>query len=368
MDYISTLIILFFGIFFGIITGLIPGVHINMISMFLLSNFFILSKIFEVNEIIVFIISMGIIHTFIDFIPSVLFGVPDSDTSLSILPAHKLVLNGEALKAIFLSSLGSFSGMIFAFFISPIFYFFLEDFYLFLKNIIPYFLGLVVVIFILFEKEKNQKFWAFIIVLFSSSLGLLILNSSLISNPLLVIFSGMFGFASIIFALKSKNKICKQNLKFNFRFSKNYLKGLIFGGVSSAICAIAPGIGNAQAASLSSIFLKKLDSEIFLFILGSINTINFILSFLTFYLIDRTRNGSVYVISQIVLEISFKELLFYFLIIFIVSIIGFFLSIYLGKILVKLVFKINFKIVNLIFLIFFFFFIFFLCNIFFFFS
>ena len=155
----------------------------------------------------------------------------------------------------------------------------------------------------------------------------------------------MFGFASIIFALKSKNKICKQNLKFNFRFSKNYLKGLIFGGVSSAICAIAPGIGNAQAASLSSIFLKKLDSEIFLFILGSINTINFILSFLTFYLIDRTRNGSVYVISQIVLEISFKELLFYFLIIFIVSIIGFFLSIYLGKILVKLVFKINFKIV-----------------------
>ena len=118
--------------------------------------------------------------------------------------------------------------------------------------------------FVILEKEKNEKFWAFIIILFSASTGLLILNSNLVSNPLLVIFSGMFGFTSIVFSLKSNSTIPKQNIKYEFKFSNTYIKGLFFGGISSAMCAVAPGIGNAQAASISSIFLKNPSIPIYL--------------------------------------------------------------------------------------------------------
>ena len=36
--------------------------------------------------------------TFIDFIPSIFLGCPDTDTELSILPGHELLKKGEDMK------------------------------------------------------------------------------------------------------------------------------------------------------------------------------------------------------------------------------------------------------------------------------
>lgn len=352
MEILAIIIIVFLGSLAGIITGLLPGIHINLVAMLILTNFMILSQFFSIENLVIFIIVMGIVHSFVDFIPSVLFGVPSSDTALATLPGQRMVLEGNGYKAIYLSSIGSFFGMIFAIIISPIFYFSLENIYNLIKDFIPYLLIFTLIILIFFENGLSQKFWAIIIILFSSGFGMLVLNSNIIKNPLLIIFSGLFGISSIFISLNENvAKLPKQNFKFKFQLNKIFFKGIFIGGVSSSICSISPGIGNAQAGTIASVFLKNATAEVFIVILSSINTINFILSFLTLYLIDRARNGAVLVISQIKFNISFNDILIYFIMIIISCIIGFFLTLILGKFLIRFIQRINFQVLNYLILI-----------------
>lgn len=349
MDLLLLILVVFLGIIAGIFTGLIPGVHINLVAMFLLVNISFFYIFFDNFYLIIFIIVMGVVHSFVDFIPSVLFSVPDPDTALSILPTHRLVIEGKAYQAIFLSSIGSLFGMFFAIIITPIFFIFLNNFYSFLNKYIWILLLFTIVFLVYLENNNSKRFWAIIIILFSSSLGLLVLNSDILFSPLLVIFTGLFGISSIYFSLISKqNNFPKQDFKIDFKFNLDFFKSILVGGISSTITSISPGLGNAQAGTLSAVLFKNLNSKQFIIVLSSINTINFILSFLTFYLIGKTRNGSVFVISQISNLIQIKDLILYFTIIFFVSIIAFFITLLLGKRLIKIISKINFKIINLL--------------------
>ncbi|MFC1682504.1 tripartite tricarboxylate transporter permease, partial [Nanoarchaeota archaeon] len=101
------LIYLLIGILFGTLTGLIPGIHINLIGIFLVS--LSISTFTSINPIylIVFITSMAITHTFVDFIPSIFLGCPDTDTELSVLPGHELLKKGQGYQAVVLSAYGS---------------------------------------------------------------------------------------------------------------------------------------------------------------------------------------------------------------------------------------------------------------------
>lgn len=354
MDIIQLLIASTLGIIFGIITGLIPGIHINLISTLIVVNLSLLSGFFNLEQIIVFIISMSTMHTFADFIPSVIFGVPSEDTALSILPTHRLTLNGEAYKAIFLSTIGSLGGAVIAILLSIIAYFFLADTYDFIKKYIPYILSLSIVYFIFLENDINQKFWAIIITLFSGALGLLSLNTQLVDNPMLILFTGIFGIASIFYSIKdSSSSFPKQNFKIkNFKMDLKFFKSLLTGGLSAGICSITPGIGSAQAATLSAAIYKDIDSENFIILTGAINTINFILSIMTFYLIERARNGSILAVSQIVESITFYDMIKYYILILIISILSFIITLSIGKVAIKIVSKLNFRVINICLLIF----------------
>jgi len=98
---LATIII---GILFGTITGLTPGLHINTVNQLLLNltqiNAFTLSII---------IIAMSLTHTFLDSIPSIFLGVPDSD-SIILLPGHRLVKEGKGITAVNLTLIGSSTG------------------------------------------------------------------------------------------------------------------------------------------------------------------------------------------------------------------------------------------------------------------
>lgn len=354
MDFFLLLIAIIIGIFCGIFTGLLPGIHINLISSMLLINVSFILNYFQIDEISVFILSMTITHTFVDFIPSVLFGIPNPDTTLSILPGHRLSIKGEAYKAIFLSSIGSLLGIIFAFILSIISFYILENVYESVKSFIPLILTIVTSYFIIIEKTAKKRFLSLLIVFFSTGLGLLALNTTMVDNPLLILFSGIFGIPAIISALLEENlKFPKQDLKIkNFKFNFDVIKAVITGGLSSAICSITPGVGNAQAATISAMFSKDIDSENFIILLGSINTINFVLSIIAFYLIERARNGSILAISQLMQTITFETMIFFYVLTFIIGIVAFFITLFIGKHLIKIVSKMNFRVINMCILVF----------------
>lgn len=341
------LLAIILGIIAGTITGLIPGIHINLVATFLLVYFTVLIQFFEINHLIIFILCMGTIHTFVDFIPSILFGVPSSDTALSVLPAHKLVLEGKAYEAIFLSSIGSLFGLFFVYLTSPIFYFSLEYMYNSIKNYIPYLLIFTLVSLLLLEKKIKKIVYATIIITLSGALGMLILNTNLTNDPLLLLFTGLFGISSIFLSLKDENSIYpKQIFKLKFKVDREFLKAISVGGICSSICSVSPGIGNSQAATLASLFFKEIEAKIFIVVTSAINTINFTLSIITFYLIDRARNGAIVAISNIIEKINTQEMLLYLLIVFITAIVGFIVTLLIGKTSIKIITKLNFKIIN----------------------
>lgn len=348
MEILILIIPVILGIVFGTLTGLIPGLHINMIASLMIVNLTTLLLYFNKIEISIFILSMAITHTFLDFIPSIIFGIPSEDTALSILPAHRLTLEGKAYQALFLSSIGSLASIIFLIILGPIFFLTINSIYPLFQKITPYILLITILILILTEKKISKIFWAIIITLFAAGLGIIALNSPHAKQPLLILFSGIFGISTLLYSLKSNEKLPKQDLTIQFKANKNFFKSIFVGGLSASFCSITPGIGNSQAATLSTLFFKKINTELFIVTLGIINTTNFILSILTFYLINRARNGAIIAISQIQTTITLNQLILFLIITIITSILAFFLTLKLGKILIQFFTKINQKKFNII--------------------
>jgi putative membrane protein len=108
---IEILISILFGILAGTISGLIPGIHINLVGTILISLSTSLFSIINPIYLVIFISSMAITHTFIDFIPSIFLGCPDTDTSLSVLPGHEMLKEGKGYEAVRLTSKGSLSAL-----------------------------------------------------------------------------------------------------------------------------------------------------------------------------------------------------------------------------------------------------------------
>ena len=105
--FFQILIAVFLGCCAGIVTGLIPGIHINLVSLILVSVSGYFLGVTSPLVLGVFIISMSVVHTFLDVIPSIFFGAPDPDTALMVLPGHKLLLQGNGLEAVKLEMIGS---------------------------------------------------------------------------------------------------------------------------------------------------------------------------------------------------------------------------------------------------------------------
>ncbi len=269
------------GIIAGIITGLIPGVHVNLIATLV---FFLPTD----EKTAVFLITMGITHTFLDAIPSVLLGVPEESTALIVMPAHRFLLRGYGFKAVLLATAGGLFSMLFVLILSPLF--------VFIKPFNPKLIILVISVLIILK----NKLWGIIIFMLSGSLGLIAFS---FHNPLLPVFSGMFGVSSLLFSFRSMPEFPKQNLKFKFHLSFLSVLGASLGGL---ITGILPGITSSISAVIGSFFIRNDDDYIAL--VGGSNTANFLASLFFMYLLGRARNGVLIAVSRIV-QLTFHKLL-----------------------------------------------------------
>ena len=109
---LDIIIALLLGVCAGIVTGLVPGVHVNMVSALLLSSSAWLLKFADALVLSVFIISMAVVHTFLDTIPSIYLGAPDAENAMAALPGHRMLLQGRGYEAVKLTIIGSFGGLV----------------------------------------------------------------------------------------------------------------------------------------------------------------------------------------------------------------------------------------------------------------
>lgn len=336
------------GIFAGTITGLIPGIHINLISIFLISLSTTILTSTNSISLVIFIAALAITHTFIDFIPSVFLGCPDTDTELSVLPGHELLKKGQGYEAVILTTYGSAAAIIITLILAiPLLIFKsqIQSSYYTIKPLIPGLLILASFYLISLEHKKSKAFLSFFL---SGLLGLCVLNWEDLSQPLLPLLSGLFGSSMLILSIKNKIQIPKQKITKPKTNIFKPIKGVIF---AAPLCSILPGLGSGQAAIIANA-ISKTSSRNFLVLLGATNTLVMGISFLSIYIINKTRTGAAVAIQEIIQNLNLQIIIIILVTISFSGIIAFFLSQFIAKMISTKIAKLNYTKLSLTTLIF----------------
>lgn len=327
----------------GIITGLVPGVHINLVSVLIVSLSTVLLNYTSALFLATVIIAMGVTHTFLDSIPSIFLGAPDSDTVMAVLPGHKLLFEGFGWDAVRLTVIGSLICLLLCIALIPLMVLVFPILYGLLKNYLGYLLILIVGFILLKDKSK---IWAAIIFFLSGLLGLIVLNSN-INQPLFAMLSGMFGISALIISLFNKTEVPLQiNEEYVTIGKLEYIKSIAGGVFSGSFVALFPGIGPAQAAALSTTLFKVKEYG-YLILVGGINTVNFIIALVTVYTLDKARNGAIVAVMEILANIDLARLMTFAAAALIVGGIATILTLKIAKIFAVMVEKIDYKIISI---------------------
>jgi len=339
---IEIILFLFIGILFGTLTGLIPGIHINLIGAFLVSLSFATFYLINPLYLVVFITSMAITHTFVDFIPSIFLGCPDTDTELSILPGHELLKKGLGYEAIILTAYGSLAAVFILILISFPSILIISKIYESLIFLIPYILIGVSFILIFSEKNKSSALFVFLLTGF---LGLSVLNMVESSEKMLLpLLTGLFGSSMLLMSIKNKTKVPKQKIT---KVKTKIIKPLLGSVIASPICSFLPGLGSGQAAIIGN-SISKTNRKGFLVLVGATNTLVMGFSFISLYIISRTRTGAAAAIQDIIGSFSWEILVLILIIVIFSGVISFFLTKFLAKFFSKNIEKINYTLTSLI--------------------
>jgi len=341
---IEIIFFLFLGILAGTFTGLIPGIHINLIGIFLISlSATLLSSILPIY-FVVFVVAMAITHTFVDFIPSVFLGCPDTDTELSVLPGHELLKKGEGYQAVLLTCYGSILAIFTLILIAFPSILIISKIYDLIGGLIPFLLILIAIILISLERKK---FTALSVFLLTGFLGWSVLNME-INQPLLPLLTGLFGGSMLVMSIKNKIKIPKQEITSPKIINPRPIAGAFLGSlIASPICSFLPGVGSGQAAIIGNI-ISRSDKKGFLVLIGATNTLVMGFSFLSLYLISKTRTGAAVAIKEIIGIPSMNILILILAVVLISGVISFFITKNLAKFFSQKITKINYTKVSTI--------------------
>ncbi len=328
------------GVLAGVFTGLIPGIHVNLISALLLGFSQSLIVIAGVLPLAVFIISMATTHTFLDSLPSVFLGAPDSATALGVLPGHRYVLKGWGLMAVKLTIIGSLGALFLAtstfIFLVPL----VSLAYPYIKGVMGYLL-LSVAFFVIVR--DRFKIWALLIFLLSGLLGFIVLNLHL-KNALFPMLSGLFGIATLLISLREASSLpIQENLDYTDIHLGKTFQALLSGSFSGFITAILPGVGAATAAMISMQITRRIGDHGFMVLMGGISTANFVFSLVTLLSLGKARNGALVAIQSLISETNYHLILLFLAVALIVGGIASVLALFIGRIFLRLISRISYK-------------------------
>ena len=292
------------GIGLGIFTGLVPGIHVNTVTIFLLSAMLP----FEPMFLAVAVISMAITHTFFDFIPSILLGAPDPETALAVLPGHRMLLKGLGVEAIYLTIVGGLLAVAFSVLTLPLIVLLIPFIY---GNIHNYIHVALILILASMVWSERKKMWGLYIFALSGALGLLTLNTALIPGrmALLPVFTGLFGISTMAISLLNNKTIPRQKMTFGHVSFSDAFKATVKGVVSGVVVGTLPAVGSSQAALLSYQFTKRADARSFLISVGAINTVVAMFSLVSLYTISKARSGAAVAVQAVLPNFRMAELL-----------------------------------------------------------
>lgn len=305
------------GVLCGTITGLIPGIHVNTVGAFIFASSTFLLASYSPEILCVFLISMAISHALMEFIPSMFLGVPEEGTVLSILPGHKLILQGRGKEAIRLTAIGGFGAILVTSLLLPIFIMVLPVIYVPIKPYIWILLVIIVILmFIRLNNDIKSFLWSTILFLLSGVMGYVMLNTPISSNvSLLCVFTGLFGVSTLLYSLSQDSFVPTQNRFHHFRINTSILRGIFAGGIAGTILGFLPGLGPAQGSIIAQELSGGSDSEdnneSFLVAISGVNTSDALFSLILIFIIGNPRSGIAVYVDNILKTFDLAHLVFF---------------------------------------------------------
>lgn len=337
---ITLLLILLFsvlGVLLGVCTGLIPGLHVNTISVILISTISavvtILSPLSTYGLPLAFIpliiaclfVSTSISHSFHNAIPATFLGVPDEDTAVSMLPAHRLLLQGRGYEAVALSAIGSFGAVATCFILLYLVRFLLGEpvmLYTTLREIMVYIL--IAVSILMITTEKGRIYLPGVSGILPSILGILsaaglfILSGvyglialslpayspfNLPSNTLLPILTGLFGAPTIIVSLLTKPVIPEQTMKpvsIKKPYKTSSVISVLTGTIAGLIVSIIPGVTSSTGTIIAMNTRGRSNDEQTIITLSAVNTAAAFYTITMLFIIQRARSGVAIIVNNLI--------------------------------------------------------------------
>ncbi len=334
------LIAIMLGVYSGTLTGLTPGIHVNLVSLILLSLAPVLPVTYALS-LVAFILSLSVTHTFVDSIPSIFLGAPDAAMVLGVLPGHRFLLEGKGYTAVKLTVIGSFLSLVCSILLMPILVYVVPLLYALLRPIVGYLIVAMLCFMILRDKKK---LWSASMVCVSGVLGYIVLNTPNVKDPLFPMLSGLYGISTLLFSLKENSSIPKQLSHQSLTVSKKDVGTAISASTFAGfLTSMLPGMGGAQGAVIAMQLARNLGTEGFMILMGGINTVNFVLSTVTLYTLDKARNGAIIAVRELLSKTTVYHLIAYGSIMLVVGSIAVFITLYLARIFASLIVKVNYQ-------------------------
>jgi putative membrane protein len=291
------------GIVLGTFSGIIPGVHANTLAGVLLSLQVSLLAVLGPLALACALFAALITHTFVDAIPTTFLGIPDADTSLAVLPAHALCLEGNGEEAVRIAALGSACAMIIAVPLSILCFLLLPG----LQPYLDWWIGILLIASVGYMiVTAEAPGWGLAVFSVSGMLGLFALRYAFLgwhmlaggSAILMPLLTGLFGISVLLTA--SRGTIPAQQFRGLRIDDRTIVKCSLLGTGAGVAVGWLPGLSTASANGvLASVIGYEKDRRAYLLATNAANTANAFIGLAALFALSRMRNGVMVALSEI---------------------------------------------------------------------
>lgn len=295
----------------GLFSGLVPGIHVNTLAAMLVTAYPAISaslagqvSVEDVPLVVsCCIVAASVVHSFVDFVPSVFIGAPDGEDAVSVLPGHRLLLKGRGMEAVRAAAIGSLIGASASILTAvPLQWLLLNGLEEPLESMTVVVLAVVSFMLVANEWRNGSGAWGLAAFLVSGMLGLAcmtlpidttgVLGEGSIMLPLL---TGLFGIP-VLLSTSSGTVVPPQTDRTMDPVGPlPGIKGVLMGTIAGWF----PGMTATVGASVSAAVFPEKDPARFISTVASIGTVTSILSLVVLSVSGNGRSGTALAIGEI---------------------------------------------------------------------
>ena len=288
------------GITLGTASGLVPGLHANNFALLLAS---VAPSVPVAPQYVgAAMLAAGVVHTFLDVVPTLALGVPDPAMAPTALPGHRLVLAGRGYEALRISALGSALAVGFAIPLAVPVTLGMQRVYPTISAHLSLFLAVLCIVLVVTERTMIARVGATITIMASGLLGIATLDAEtgglLPTGGMLVpLFAGLFGAPILIDALGGTGVPPQEDGQIR-RGSGFVLVVAFVGTLCGALVGYIPAISSAIAAAGALLVLPHRGPRAFVLATSGVSTANTVFALFALVALGSPRTGVLVAVEE----------------------------------------------------------------------